>query len=150
VCSYFFVNYSREFFVLLHQPTWTTGDQVWNLVSDDKWAKTKSHVTELRDMLEKDSNCLQRERLESIRGFLMHVAATYRGIKSYLNSLHFTIDGWRPNRNSGGWRIRKWLKPRESYIAKHEDSTKQSFRQACNSESRAQAQQGCKHPPRTY
>ena len=74
---------------------WTGGNQLYRLVSDDKWEKTKSHISELRTMLDTDPDKLPREWLEQIRGFLVYVVGTYRGIKPDLNGLHLTIDGDR-------------------------------------------------------
>ena len=35
------------------------------------------------------------KRLECIRGFLIYVARTLKGMTPYLKGLHRTIDGWR-------------------------------------------------------
>ena len=100
---------------------WTTKDSAYNLVSDDKWAKTKDQVRELRELLTENPNSMPRERLESIRGFLNYVARAYKGIKPYLNGLHLTIDGWRPDRDEDGWRNRRYSEPQFCHGAKHEE-----------------------------
>ena len=61
-------------------------------------------------MLEADPNRLRRKRLEEIRGFLIHISRTYSQIKPYLNGFHLSIDGWRPDRDSAGWRDRGYKK----------------------------------------
>jgi hypothetical protein len=83
---------------------WTSEDEVTLLVSEDKWTKTKNHVAELRAMVDDNPKALPRDRLESIRGFLICVGRTYRGIAPCLNGLHLTIDGWREGRAKGGWK----------------------------------------------
>jgi hypothetical protein len=56
-------------------------------------------------MLEDDPTRLSRKRLEQIRGFLIYVTRTYPCMVPYLIGLHLTIDGWRGNRDEGGWRL---------------------------------------------
>ena len=90
---------------------WTNEDGVFNLVAEDKWAKTKAQVAELQAMLDADDERLDRKRLEQIRGFLIHIGQAYRGINTYLNGLHLTIDGWRPDRDERGWRRRNYMTP---------------------------------------
>jgi hypothetical protein len=42
--------------------------------------------------------------LESTRGFLIHMQQVYPSLTPYLKGLHLTIDSWRPNRDSEGWK----------------------------------------------
>ena len=65
----------------------------------------KSHLRELADLLESQPGQLPRKRLEQIRGFMNYVCQTYRYLIPYLNGLHMTIDGFRPNRTEDGWKI---------------------------------------------
>jgi hypothetical protein len=62
-------------------------------------------VEEMKLMLDKDPTCLNRKRLEQIRGFLQYVTQTYTSLTSYLIGVHMTIDSWREGRDSEGWRL---------------------------------------------
>lgn len=87
---------------------------VFALVSDDKWKKLKDQLNELDSMLSENPTSLSRKRLEQIRGFLNYVVQTYKPMTPYLNGLHMTIDGWRTNRDSEGWKLpkpRSWAFP---------------------------------------
>jgi hypothetical protein len=75
-------------------------------VSEEKWAKTKALVEELLTMLTSDWTQLPHRRLLEIRGFLIYVTRTYKHLTPYLKGLHLTIDGWRANRDTDGWRLR--------------------------------------------
>ena len=58
-----------------------------------------------KDFWEDTKRRLHRPRLEEIRGFLNYVVRTYPWMNPYLKGLHLTIDGWRPDRAKGGWRV---------------------------------------------
>jgi len=95
----------------------TRKDGVYVTVSEEKWKKAKEMLSEMGTMIKDDPKHLPRKRLEQIRGFLTYVVRTYPPLKSYLLGLHQTIDGWRLNRDSEGWRIpdnqlRDWLQER--------------------------------------
>ena len=67
----------------------------------EKWAKTRSLILELFEMIETASNPASRvphQRLLEIRGFLNYVVRTYPWLNPYLKGLHLTIDGWREGR----------------------------------------------------
>jgi hypothetical protein len=51
---------------------------VFALVSEDKWAKMKRLLLELKGLLDSQPDELPRKRLEVIRGFLNYVTQTYR------------------------------------------------------------------------
>ena len=53
----------------------------------------------------KERTGLPLERLLSIQGFLNYVVRTYRWMNPYLKGLHNTIDGWREDRDEGGWKV---------------------------------------------
>jgi hypothetical protein len=89
---------------------WARGDEVLLLALDDKWLKTQTQIIELSTLLEAQDGMMPRGRLEEIRGFLVHMSRTYRGISPYLNGLHLTIDGWRDNRNEKGWRKKRYTR----------------------------------------
>jgi hypothetical protein len=78
---------------------------VFLLVSADKWEKTKVLLKEMLTLVQTNPGKIPRKRLEQIRGFLNYVAQTYTWLRPYLIGLHMTIDGWRPNRDSEGWRL---------------------------------------------
>ena len=75
-------------------------------VSQAKWTKGRSQVEEIAGMLKKNPNSLPRERLESIRGFLVYLCRTYTDFVPYLKGLHLTLDSWRAGRDYGGWKLR--------------------------------------------
>jgi hypothetical protein len=81
-----------------------SGWSVVTTVTQLKWDKTKALVVELREMVQKDVDRLDRNRLEQIRGFLIYVARTYNFFTPYLKGLHLTIDSWRPDRDEEGYR----------------------------------------------
>jgi hypothetical protein len=43
--------------------------------------------------------------LESIRDFLIYVSQNYSPIVPFLKGLHLTIDNWRPDQDSEGWKL---------------------------------------------
>jgi hypothetical protein len=83
----------------------TGPDGTFVLTSQEKWDKARAHVQEVKEMLEKEPNRLNRKRLEQIRGFLQYVAQTYTSMASYLIGFHMTIDSWRKGRDAEGWRL---------------------------------------------
>lgn len=82
-------------------------DGVFVLVSEDKWAKTKSELACVEHMLSQDAGKMDREKLTSVRGFLQYVSTTYPSMKPYMIGFHQTIDGWRPNRDDEGNKLAK-------------------------------------------
>jgi hypothetical protein len=56
-------------------------------------------------MIQNDSQKIPRQWLEQIGGFLNYIAQMYTWLRPYLIGLHMTIDGWRPNRDTEGWRL---------------------------------------------
>ncbi len=86
---------------------------VWVYVSQAKWDKAKSFVTELsRQVNLTNSGSLNLKQgidfkfLEKGRGFLVYFSRTYPSIVPYLKGIHLTLDSWRPNRDSEGWKIK--------------------------------------------
>jgi hypothetical protein len=79
---------------------------VYLLVSQEKWDKVKVLLTEVIDMWETSKNNMSRKRLEQIQVFFNYVCQTYRFMTPYLIGFHMTVDSWRPNRDSEGWRLR--------------------------------------------
>eukprot|EP00986_Skeletonema_menzelii_P007431 scaffold2926_cov176-Skeletonema_menzelii.AAC.1 len=93
---------------------------VLNLPGDPDYDPTLPWVMKVRkdghlasEMLEEDETALPRKALEKARGFLIYVGRTYRWMNPYLKGLHLTIDGWRPDRDEEGYRIKKRNRGRE-------------------------------------
>jgi hypothetical protein len=84
----------------------TTDSEVRQTVSQAKWDKAMSHISELLSMLAKSPDgLLDYKRLEEIRGFLGHIAMTYLIITPYLKGLHLTLASFHPGRNEFGWKL---------------------------------------------
>jgi hypothetical protein len=94
----------------------TDGTTVEKRVSNERWAKTKDCVSWITRQLankgtgdDLDSACpaghLPHKRLESIRGFLVYVSRTYPEFVPHLKGLHLTLDSWRVNRATDGWKV---------------------------------------------
>jgi hypothetical protein len=82
-----------------------TSEGVFVLSEQEKWTKAKALLQEVLDMLDADSDNLDRKRLEQIRGFLGYVTPTYPCMIPYLIGLHLIMDGWRKNRDGSGWQL---------------------------------------------
>jgi hypothetical protein len=88
----------------------TNDDRVAGLVSQTKWDKTRALVLELKEMVEvalakEGGKSMPRQRLLEIRGYLNYIVRTYGWLNPYMKGLHNTIDGWRDNRDEGGWKL---------------------------------------------
>eukprot|EP00978_Attheya_sp_CCMP212_P007530 scaffold17431_cov52-Attheya_sp.AAC.1 len=78
---------------------------VFAIVTEDKWDKVRAHFDELLEMINSDSEKMNRLRMEQqIRGFVNHVAMTYSWMTPNMIGVHLTIDGFRPGRDEAGWR----------------------------------------------
>ena len=49
---------------------------------------------------------MSRERMDSIRGFLVYVSSTYKYMTPYLKGVNLTLDSWIPFRDKERWRLR--------------------------------------------
>jgi hypothetical protein len=89
-----------------------------------KWNKVKIIVTKWLDRLGGDMNNLEHKDLEKDVGFLCHVSRTYPTMTPYLKGFYNTLNGWRVDRDSGGWKIGKtaWLELMSSDILFDEGS----------------------------
>ena len=88
----------------------TNGIAVGKTVSLERWLKTKSIIGHWRDKLLKHPNeKLNTERLRSDRGFLNYIARTYDTFSTFLKGFHLTIDGWRVDRDTDGWKINSFI-----------------------------------------
>jgi hypothetical protein len=52
---------------------WPRDGDVYPFASDNKWAKTKAQIAELKEMVEDSPDLLPRDCLKEIRGFLVYV-----------------------------------------------------------------------------
>jgi hypothetical protein len=87
----------------------TDGDDVWLLVSQEKWDRNKAIVREMMALVDKAPEAMPRHRMEEIRGFLNYVFQTYASMIPFLIGFHMTVDSWRPHRESEGWRLSRSL-----------------------------------------
>ena len=60
--------------------------------------------SEARSILVADGK-LDFKQLEKDRGYLVHVATTYKHMIPFMKGIHLTIDSWRPNRFANGWKM---------------------------------------------
>jgi hypothetical protein len=102
-------------------------------VTPDRWRKTQAKVRWLgfqvglvddvtRDLMDleelgKDRKDAPRGHMlhktaESLRGFLVYVARTYKAMVPYLKGIHLSLDSWRANRDEDGWRITNTVEPK--------------------------------------
>ena len=82
-----------------------TANGVVGSVPQSKWAKLRVIVREDLAALRRCREQMDREPLESNRGFLNHIQRTYWWVAPYLKGYHLTLDGWRPYRSSDGWKL---------------------------------------------
>ena len=73
-------------------------------VSQEKWDKAQAYLSELSDQV-KSGVLLNMKRVMTIRGFLLYVSRAYPVMTPYLKGLHNTIDSWRGNRDTEGWKV---------------------------------------------
>ena len=81
----------------------TTENEVFVLVTKEKWVKAKQLLVEVKSKIT-HTNIINKNLLEQVRGFLNYVALTYPILLSHLMGFHLTIDGWRRGRDADGWR----------------------------------------------
>lgn len=85
---------------------WTTNHEVSVMTSQEKWDKTRNHLSWIKDCMQ-DPRGIENKQLQSCRGFLVYVARTYPVLVPYLKGIHATIDSWRPGRDVDGWRYKR-------------------------------------------
>eukprot|EP00980_Cylindrotheca_fusiformis_P005545 scaffold1173_cov84-Cylindrotheca_fusiformis.AAC.3 len=81
---------------------------VYKTVAQGKWDKARDIINRLLSELDEPAG-MPFKPLERDRGFLVHMAATFKAMNPYLKGIHLTLDSWRANRRSDGWK----MKPRE-------------------------------------
>jgi hypothetical protein len=77
---------------------------VYVSVSQEKWEKAQTMIAATRAEVAAHQGWLGRKDLERRRGFLLYVTRTFPAMVPYLKGFHLTIDGWRTNRDSEGWK----------------------------------------------
>ena len=83
-----------------------TKEGVYVTVSQERWTKAKRYIGEIEDELAASENqTLDFKPLERKRGFLIYVTRTYPAMVPYLKGIHQTLDSWRTNRDSDGWKL---------------------------------------------
>ena len=82
----------------------TSNGQVSIAVTQVKWDKAKNILQRIENEWVECGD-LEFKPLESERGFLIHLAMTYRCINPFLKGFHLTLDSWRPNRKDNGWKM---------------------------------------------
>ena len=91
------------------------------LTSQEKWDKGKSIVKKWISRAFIGAT-LNRKDLEKDRGFLVHLSMVYPGLVPYLKGFHLSLESWRPDRNSQGWKlpVNDWLRLKEYLVEKGE------------------------------
>ena len=78
---------------------------IFKTVAQNKWEKARAIIQSILQEL-KEKGDLQYKPLESKRGFLVHMASTFKAINPYLKGVHLTLDSWRANRDDEGWKMK--------------------------------------------
>ena len=76
----------------------------------DKWDKMKEQVHQLLQLVDAGQD-LDRKTLESVCGSLVYLQRTYPAITPYVKGFHLSIDAWRPDRDTDGWRVSRTPSP---------------------------------------
>ena len=94
------------------------------LTSQEKWDKGKS-IIEKWIPLAFAGVKLNRKELEKDRGFLVHLSMVNPSLVPYLKGFHLTLESWRPDRDSQGWKlpVNDWLRLKEHLLEKGEIDT---------------------------
>jgi hypothetical protein len=107
---------------------WTSAAGVCVKTTKEKWVKAKLQVQTLTDEFHQlctacTAQGIDHGRLESTRGFLVHMQQVYPSITPYLKGIHLTLDSWRGDRDVDGWRVKNtsgdrgfWSKDLQSWV----------------------------------
>ena len=88
----------------------TSNGTIQKTVSEKKWSKGKNYIDELHfetQQVGADTIQFDYKRLESIRGFLCHLAMTYDLLFPFLKGFHLTLAQHLPCRDQEGWKIKE-------------------------------------------
>ena len=79
-------------------------DSVWVYVSQEKWDKAKTFVTEALRLVS-TSKKLSYKFVEKGRGFMVYFCRTYTAMVPFLKGFHLSLESWRDNRDVEGWKL---------------------------------------------
>ena len=87
--------------------------QITKSVSQEKWDRGRAMIQGLLSEVELSSDrrpTLNRKELERSAGFLNHLAMTFEELTPFMKGIYLTLNAWRPQRDSEGWRLsdKKW------------------------------------------
>lgn len=82
-----------------------SGVGVCVLTSDQKWKRLKDILAKWLERLERGDTQLDHKELQSDRGFCVYLTRNYPAMIPYLKGFHLTIEMWRGNRDSEGWKL---------------------------------------------
>jgi hypothetical protein len=85
----------------------TSNNTVTVTVTIERWHKAQVMIQWNADCCQVGS-ALDHKQLESYRGSLVYLSRTYPSLVPYLKGVHLTLDSWRPNRDSAGWKLRDY------------------------------------------
>ena len=75
------------------------------LASQEKWDRGKAIIEQWLTHLIVEMAMLNRKELECDRGFMVHLSQVYPALVPYLKGIHLTLEMWRLNRDSHGWKL---------------------------------------------
>jgi hypothetical protein len=99
--------------VVVHS-SWPS-ELVYKLITQSQWDKAKCILSEYTKLYAREHTTAKPNKvlevwlpqavLESGCSFLTYITRTYMGRIPYLKGLHLTIDSWRPNWDTDGWKV---------------------------------------------
>ncbi len=75
------------------------------LTSQEKWDGMKNICRFWLDLLNQGVSKLDHKLLRSDHGFMVYAAQAYPWMKPYLKGFHLSLESWRDDRISEGWKI---------------------------------------------
>ena len=103
----------------------TENERVTKSVTLTKWKKAQNNIIELRNLTKENHGVeIDYKLFERIRGFLCHLAMTYRILFPYLKGFHLTLSAHLPQRNEEGWKLTdlQWIAYVEDKCSRHQIS----------------------------
>ena len=99
---------------------------VWVYVSGEKWNKAKTFIRELVSLLKQDERAqIPFKFLEKGRGFMVYFCRTYTSFVPYLKGIHLTLDSWRSNRDTEGWKSKPGKE--RSAVEEHQEFNEEEY-----------------------
>lgn len=90
----------------------TDNGQITKTVTNEKWNKGKRYLREIREEIaDSPDNSVSFKKVESVRGFLCHLAMVYDIFFPYLKGFHLLLAEHLPKRMEGGWKMKdsEWI-----------------------------------------